>query len=201
MILPKGVRITKEIIENLKIDLLKFAAPVLLRVTQASKEETKYLRNIFRSVSRQFRAAAGEVAHRDENFIKLIKDFGYEDLEDYLKGCDVHHRVPRRFGGTNDYSNLILIQKGVHTALHHYMDVNQGVRYMSDGESKLLAIPWWDGMFFPVLLRKGEHRVNPFFVRRIYAKHYPNCSGLFPVFPLPPGSQTNPPRCLDARVA
>ena len=41
-------------------------------------------------------------------------------LGEDLSGYDVHHIVPRKYGGTNDYSNLIPLKKADHTTVTNW---------------------------------------------------------------------------------
>lgn len=41
-------------------------------------------------------------------------------LGEDLSGYDVHHIVPRRYGGTNNYSNLIPLKKADHTTVTNW---------------------------------------------------------------------------------
>lgn len=56
--------------------------------------------------------------------------------------CQVHHRIPKAFGGTDDKTNLLTLCAGCHQSLHrmaeHYLDPHKAglVRGMAQGYCK-----------------------------------------------------------------
>ena len=55
---------------------------------------------------------------------------------------EIHHIVPRAFGGSNDLSNLALVQRVDHDRAHEQIDRN--TRGMEPGESREINLPWDD---------------------------------------------------------
>jgi hypothetical protein len=47
-------------------------------------------------------------------YIKQWYDQGYSTPEGGWKEYDIHHIVPREYGCTNDFSNLVLVLRDVH---------------------------------------------------------------------------------------
>ncbi len=56
-------------------------------------------------------------------------------------GFNTHHKLPIFGGGTNDFSNLVLIRREPYHDMMHYHIINPQVRGMQDGQQKTVAIP------------------------------------------------------------
>ena len=65
-------------------------------------------------------------------------------------GFNTHHMVPLHGGGTNDFSNLVLIRRvPYHDNLHNKV-INPQIRGIKEGESVMIKIPRTDaGVFVP----------------------------------------------------
>ena len=65
-------------------------------------------------------------------------------------GFNTHHMVPIHGGGTNDFSNLVLIRRvPYHDDLHNKV-INPQIRGIKEGESVMIKIPKTDaGVFVP----------------------------------------------------
>lgn len=62
-------------------------------------------------------------------------------------GYNVHHKIPLAGGGTNDFSNFILIQNDpYHTDIHKVSDLQ--ICKMNEGETKTVKIPMPSGSIF-----------------------------------------------------
>lgn len=56
-------------------------------------------------------------------------------------GFNTHHKLPIYGGGTNDFSNLVLIRREPYHDMMHYHLINPQVRRMREGEQKQVVIP------------------------------------------------------------
>jgi len=56
-------------------------------------------------------------------------------------GFNTHHKLPIHGGGTNDFSNLILIRKEPWHDMLHYHIINPQTKGMSEGDSRRIIIP------------------------------------------------------------
>ena len=56
-------------------------------------------------------------------------------------GFNTHHKLPIHGGGTNDFSNLILIRKEPWHDMMHYHMINPQTKGMSEGDTRKVIIP------------------------------------------------------------
>ncbi len=56
-------------------------------------------------------------------------------------GFNTHHKLPIYGGGTNDFSNLILIRREPYHDMMHYHLINPQIRGMKDGDKRNIVIP------------------------------------------------------------
>lgn len=56
-------------------------------------------------------------------------------------GFNTHHKLPIYGGGTNDFSNLVLIRREPYHDMMHYHLINPQVRGMQEGGKKTVVIP------------------------------------------------------------
>ena len=56
-------------------------------------------------------------------------------------GFNTHHKIPIYGGGTNDFSNLVLIRREPYHDMMHYHLINPQIRGMREGNKKTVAIP------------------------------------------------------------
>lgn len=87
-----------------------------------------------------------------QNFIKYLYEQGHlnqfaniMDLDKAAQGkisnkFTVHHVVPLSYGGSNDFSNLILVEKKLHNNLHKFI-YDAYLSGKQVGEEFLLSIP------------------------------------------------------------
>lgn len=47
-------------------------------------------------------------------YIKEWYNRGYATPEGGWQNYDIHHIIPREYGGTNDFNNLVPVERGVH---------------------------------------------------------------------------------------
>ena len=56
-------------------------------------------------------------------------------------GFNTHHKLPIYGGGTNDFSNLVLIRREPYHDMMHYHLINPQIRGMQEGNQKSVVIP------------------------------------------------------------
>lgn len=56
-------------------------------------------------------------------------------------GFNTHHKLPIHGGGTNDFSNLVLVRREPWHDMMHYHLINQQVKNMNEGDSRVITIP------------------------------------------------------------
>jgi hypothetical protein len=121
--------------------------------TKRNREEFKQLRNKFNSSERK--NFLQDLAS-DEKKIKQLLDAGLTELD--IKnskrglvpdGYQVHHKLPLDDGGTNDFSNLILIKNDPY---HKVLTNSQKTTTtgMKVGESAQIKWPVPDGFIYPI---------------------------------------------------
>jgi len=101
-----------------------------------------------------------------ENHLEDLRRLGISEAEiDIMRetgrgpeGYTVHHKLPRHGGGTNDFSNLVLISRAIHSDIHYEMDrqlfgSKKPISQMKTGDSCWIDIPTPEGMIYipPVL--------------------------------------------------
>ena len=58
------------------------------------------------------------------------------------RGFNTHHKIPVFGGGTNDFSNLVLIRKEPWHDMIHYHVINRQTKNMSEGDSRRVTVPY-----------------------------------------------------------
>ncbi len=124
-----------------------------IKYKKRSREELRILRGEFNRIKRKEFVAS--LANNPKKVDLLIKaGLGNVELR-MLKdgkippGWQVHHKLPLDDGGTNDFSNLVLIRNAPeHSALTTYQA--QATRGMSVGEIREIDFPIPKGIVYPV---------------------------------------------------
>ncbi|WP_408072004.1 polymorphic toxin-type HINT domain-containing protein [Butyrivibrio sp. JL13D10] len=117
-------------------------------VTKVTPEENKKMRKEFENGGRK--AFLQDLAKNHE---KELRDAGFTDA-DIAKikgggvpdGWQVHHKFPIDYGGTNDFSNLVLIKN---TPYHSALTTYQRQQGLKVGESKEVLWPYPNGCVYP----------------------------------------------------
>ncbi len=115
--------------------------PVTLTVP--SVEERKAMRQEFQQFKR-----AEFIKYLAETQQDALRQAGISAKQiEYMKqGCtprgfNTHHKVPVFGGGTNDFSNLVLIRREPWHDMIHYHVLNHQTRGMSEGDSREIMVP------------------------------------------------------------
>ena len=56
-------------------------------------------------------------------------------------GLEIHHVVPLSLNGSNNHSNLVLVEHDLHAAIHRLIDPQMAD--MQTGESRLIRLPYF----------------------------------------------------------
>lgn len=56
-------------------------------------------------------------------------------------GFNTHHKIPIFGGGTNDFSNLVLIRREPYHDMMHYHLINPQIRGMQEGNKRAVVVP------------------------------------------------------------
>ena len=64
-----------------------------------------------------------------------------------VKGYNVHHKLPIHGGGTNDFSNFILVPIYPHDQFHQDV-MNPQIKGMQEGETRRILVPYTDDMIY-----------------------------------------------------
>ena len=108
-----------------------------------SKEERAAMRQEFEMVKR-----AEFIKYLAETQQDALKKAGItaKQLEGMKKGYtphgfNTHHKLPIHGGGTNDFSNLVLVKREPWHDMMHYHLINPQTKGMHDGDRKRIVIP------------------------------------------------------------
>lgn len=107
-----------------------------VRRTITLPENDKHRLKLNHPARMAFRAAALEV------FVSRLPEVAQVEAYKLVSRhwYEIHHIIPRVFGGTNDYDNLALIQRVDHERAHEIIH-DQAVG-MQPGESREISVPW-----------------------------------------------------------
>lgn len=64
----------------------------------------------------------------------------WKELPSFL---DVHHKHPLGGGGTNDFSNLVIITKETHNIINRTI-IDPQLEGIKEGETRTISVPDWD---------------------------------------------------------
>jgi hypothetical protein len=110
--------------------------------TKRSNEELRALRNAF---DRTERAGFVRSLANDPSKVARLREAGLTDAQIRMladgkipQGWQVHHKLPLDDGGTNDYSNLVLIKnEPYHKVITNAQ--NAATRGMTEGQTRQIA--------------------------------------------------------------
>ncbi|OFW82643.1 MAG: hypothetical protein A2018_08025 [Alphaproteobacteria bacterium GWF2_58_20] len=117
-----------------------------VRYTVASKEQRDQRRNYYHDVVRKQFASHLATHHAEklrilgipEEQITIMRDRG-----EGPEGYNIHHKIPLHAGGTNDFSNLILMRADLHCHLHRFVDAK--ILGLKVGKSRDVVLPFLEG--------------------------------------------------------
>lgn len=144
--MPKSSRIDPKDVPDTFLDIpcvmTEFKVPPL--------EERQQTRTDFESGIR-----ADFIKHLAKNHYKELRAAGITDKQiNGMKygytpnGFNTHHKVPIHGGGTNDFSNLMLIKRIPYHDMLHNQVINPQIRGIEEGESIMIKIPMTDAKVF-----------------------------------------------------
>jgi hypothetical protein len=124
------------------------------QLTKVSAETLQELRNTFNTTIRtNFRKSLGN----NSNISYMLKKAGFTDAEipalvqrlqsgEGIPGYQVHHKIPLDFGGTNDFSNLVLMkQTPYHSAFTSFQNSQIDIPV---GQTQTVNFPRVTGSFY-----------------------------------------------------
>lgn len=124
------------------------------QLTKVSDEVAQQMRNIFNSTGRKdFLTDLGN----NSQISTMLREAGYTDVQIpelvqrlrdgfVLPGHQVHHKIPIEYGGTNDFSNLVLMkQTPYHSAMTSFQNSQINIPI---GQTQTLDFPKVTGKFY-----------------------------------------------------